>query len=70
MRNGEWNKMTMSRMRKMDSFLKESERFDGAGASKLPFFWLLPLLICFDSWYGAEGHEGFYVLRRDESPCW
>ena len=44
MRREGWTKGALDRMHRLDSFLKESQRFNGIGLSASPFSLLCPLL--------------------------
>lgn len=39
--DGGWKKTTLTKMRKLDSFMKESQRFNGPSLSKSPHYVLL-----------------------------
>jgi hypothetical protein len=68
-----WSRASLSEMRKVDSFLKESIRIDGIDACQS-----LPLSpahhavnsypFLFSSGLDTQGHKGFYVLRRNIDP--
>ena len=56
-----WTKAALTRMRKVDSFIRESQRLTGVGACQLPLFLMVPSVTPF-SCYAAIGIEGFRIL--------
>ena len=76
-----WSRTSLSKMRKVDSFLKETVRMEGIEiCQSFPFFYCTHhavnlFLFPFFSGFDAQGHKGLYLLRRDvypkrdEDPC-
>jgi hypothetical protein len=56
-----WTKAALTRMRKVDSFIRESQRLTGVGARQSSLFLIVLSLTSF-SCYVATGIEGFYIL--------
>ena len=72
--NNGWSRSSLSKMHKVDSFLKETMRIEGVNTCRsLTFFYsahhvVKSFLISFSSGLVAQGLEGLYFLRWDVHP--
>ena len=60
-----WNKLALQKMHKIDSFLKESQRFDGLGSGETSLFHRLffgLVLTLNPSFHDAYDSQGLYFL--------